>query len=77
MAQLPSPARAGHAASWRDERNQRDAVFVKGRPAKWKSVLCQNCVTYSPKPWSNTVIYGGHVEAHRCCGKLLIGSVLG
>ena len=20
--------------------------------------LCQNCVTYPPKPWVNTVIYG-------------------
>ena len=20
--------------------------------------LCQNCVTYPPKPWGNTVIYG-------------------
>ena len=21
-------------------------------------LLCQNCVTYPPKPWGNTVIYG-------------------
>jgi len=24
----------------------------------WEFALCQNCVTYPPKPWSNTVIYG-------------------
>src|SRR4051812_30037785 len=23
-----------------------------------ESVLCQNCVTYTPKPWVNTMIYG-------------------
>ncbi len=26
--------------------------------AKPERVLCQNCVTYPPKPWANTVIYG-------------------
>jgi len=25
---------------------------------KCKRVLCQNCVTYPPKPWANMVIYG-------------------
>ncbi len=25
---------------------------------KWKAALRQNCVTYPPKPWGNTVIYG-------------------
>ena len=25
---------------------------------KWEFALCQNCVTYPPKPWGNTVIYG-------------------
>src|SRR4051794_32171079 len=26
--------------------------------AKLHRQLCQNCVTYPPKPWGNTVIYG-------------------
>ena len=25
---------------------------------KWEFALCQNCVTYPPKPWGNTVTYG-------------------
>ena len=25
---------------------------------KFAAVLCQNCVTYTPKPRTNTVIYG-------------------
>jgi hypothetical protein len=25
---------------------------------KREFALCQNCVTYPPKPWGNTVIYG-------------------
>jgi len=25
---------------------------------KLADVLCQNCVTYRPKPWANTAIYG-------------------
>ena len=28
------------------------------RRRKSRFVLCQNCVTYSPKPWGNAVIYG-------------------
>jgi hypothetical protein len=33
--------------------------------AKCVRLLCQNCVTYPPKPWGNTVIYGNtstHIE---------------
>ena len=26
--------------------------------AKCVRMLCQNCVTYPPKPWGNTVTYG-------------------
>jgi hypothetical protein len=33
-------------------------VFVDVCPWKLKSGLCQNCVTYPPKPCGNTVIYG-------------------
>jgi pimeloyl-ACP methyl ester carboxylesterase len=29
------------------------SVRVHDRRAKWRSVLCQNCVTYPPKPRSN------------------------
>jgi hypothetical protein len=25
---------------------------------KCERQLCQNCVTYPPKPWGNTVVYG-------------------
>jgi len=25
---------------------------------KWRTVLCQNCVTYPQKRWGNSVIYG-------------------
>ena len=38
--------------------------------------LCQNCVTFPPKPRSNTVIYGDTSDAYQCCGKSLIGSAL-
>jgi hypothetical protein len=34
-----------------------DTVRVGARAPKSTSVLCQNCVTYPPKPWGNTVIY--------------------
>ena len=27
-----------------------------------KRVLCQNCVTYPPKPRANTVVYGGTLK---------------
>jgi hypothetical protein len=30
---------------------------------KWEFALCQNCVTYPPKPWGNTVTYG-HTSTH-------------
>ena len=29
----------------------------------WEFALCQNCVTYPPKPWGNTVTYG-HTSTH-------------
>jgi len=33
-------------------------VSVGIRRRKSRNGLCQNCVTYPPKPWGNTVIYG-------------------
>src|SRR5262245_41834919 len=38
--------------------------------------LCQNCVTDPPKPWGNTAIQRGDVDAYRCCVKSLIGRAL-
>ena len=35
-----------------------DVTFVDVCRRKSAAVLCQNCVTYPPKPWGNTVIYG-------------------
>ena len=38
--------------------------------------FCVRTVSHCPpKPWGDTVIYMD-AEAHRCCGKWLIGSVL-
>ena len=37
---------------------RRDLLWVGTCRLKWKRKLCQNCVTYPPKPWGNTVIYG-------------------
>src|SRR5688572_22475138 len=39
-------------------------------------ILCQNCVTYTPKPRSNTEIYRLRGSTHRCCGKSLVGTAL-
>jgi hypothetical protein len=50
-----------------------DTVRVYASAPKSTSVLCQNCVRYPLKPRANT---GGHADAHRCCGKSLIGSAL-
>ena len=37
----------------------RDTVLTPGLQAfNLRTVLCQNCVTYPPKPQGNTVIYG-------------------
>jgi hypothetical protein len=36
----------------------RAPVRLSARRRSRVSVLCQNCVTYRPKPWANTVIYG-------------------
>ena len=35
-----------------------DAVFVGGCRRNPTRELCQNCVTYPPKPWVNSMIYG-------------------
>ena len=35
-----------------------EPVCVVVSSLKEKAVLCQNCVTYPPKPWGNTVTYG-------------------
>jgi hypothetical protein len=32
-------------------------MFVGVRRQKCEPELCQNCVTYPPQPWGNTVIY--------------------
>jgi hypothetical protein len=52
-----------------------DTVRVSARAPESTSVLCQNCVTYPPKPWGNCDLRG-HAEVDGCCGKSLIGNAL-
>jgi len=33
-------------------------IFVDAAAGKLTRRLCQNCVTYPPKPWANIVFYG-------------------
>jgi hypothetical protein len=52
-------------------------MFVGVRRQKCEPELCQNCVTYPPATVGQHRHLQGHLEAQRCCGKWLIGNVLG
>src|SRR6476646_1559347 len=53
-----------------------DRCCVGVSSLKQEAALCQNCVTYPPETPGKHRDLRGSAEAHRCCGKLLIGSAL-
>src|SRR4029077_20691382 len=82
MREERSSSRSAVTAPQRDDQNRSRSVpwysLVRlcARRRKRASALCQNCVTYPPETRGQHRHLRGDAHAHRCCEKVLIGTVL-
>ena len=61
----------------RDEPNQHQSIFVSDWMREVGLGFVSELCHIPPETLGQHRHLRGHVDAHRCCGKLLIGNVLG